>query len=309
MGLEVIEEHLVKQYSQNVLYLASQEMSKLRGTVINEDVQGEEKFWDQYGTVEMLERTTRFGDSPINITPRESRRLTLFAYETGEPIDSFDTVRMLNDPASPIVRRHSEAVARQFDRTIINALLGTAVTGRKTPTTVSLAADHVIAVDEHDYDHETAGTAAPFGTGNVGLTVGKLLAAKSAFGKDDIQTPMGGFTVACTEEQIVDMLRQTPTTSNDFAVVKALANGDINQFMGFNFVTVSPSLLPTSAAGHRRVPVYTNDAAVLGIGQDMRAYVDRRSDKSFNWYAYMELFIGASRVDEDKVVEILCVEA
>jgi hypothetical protein len=303
-GLEVIEEHLVKQYSQNVLYLASQEMSKLRGTVINEDVQGEEKFWDQYGTVEMLERTTRFGDSPINITPRESRRLTLFAYETGEPIDSFDTVRMLNDPASPIVRRHSEAVARQFDRTIIENLLGPAVVGRKSPTVVNLPAGHVIAVDNHAYNHETATVT----SGNVGLTIGKLLATKAAFGRADVDTPSGGFHIAVTEEQIVDMLRLIPTTSADFNMVKALAQGDINSFMGFNFHVVTPSLLPLSAAGHRRVPVWTPDAAVLGIGQDMRAYVDRRSDKSFNWYTYMELFIGATRVEEAKVVEILCNE-
>lgn len=302
MGLEVIEEHLVKQYSTNVLYLASQEMSQLRGTVINEQVQGEEKFWDQYGTVEMLERTTRFGDSPINITPRSSRRLTLFAYETGEPIDSFDTVRTLNDPTSPIVRRHAEAVARQFDRTILTNLLGSAVTGRKTPVTVNLAADHVIAVDSHGFDHQSAAVT----SGAVGLTIGKLIQAKNIFGEDDVIEPAGGFHVVCTQQQISDLLRLTPTTSADYSMVKALVNGSINSFMGFNFHVVTPSLMSVNASTHRRVPVYTSDALVLGIGQDMKAYIDRRSDKSFNWYAYMELFIGASRVDEDKVVEILC---
>lgn len=301
-GLEVVEEHFVKQYSSNVLYLASQEMSKLRGTVINDSIQGEEKFWDQYGTVEVLEKTTRFGDSPINITPRESRRLTLFAYETGEPIDTFDTVRMLNDPAQPIVRRHSEAFGRQFDRSVINALLGSAIVGRKSPSTVTLDASHVVAVNSHAYDHESATVT----TGDVGLTVGKLIEAKTIFGNDDVIEPAGGFHVAVTPQQMADLLRLTPVTSADYAAVKALVNGTINSFMGFNFHVVTPSLMLTNGSGHQRVPVWTPDAAVLGIGKDVTSYIDRRSDKSFNWYAYMEMYIGATRVDEDKVVEILC---
>lgn len=294
-GLEVIEEHFVKQYSQNVLYLASQEMSKLRGVVLNESVQGEEKFWDQYGTVEMLERNVRFGDSPINITPRESRRLTLFAYETGEPIDSFDTVRMLNDPAAPIVRRHAEAVARQFDRTIIEAALGNAVVGRKSPSTVGLT--HSIEEDNHDYDS---------GMGDVGLTVGKLIAAKNTFGVNDVDAPV--FELVCTQNQISDLLTQEQITSIDYNNVKALVNGDVNTFMGFRFHVVTPGLLPTNGDGDRRCFAFVRDGVVLGIGQDQRTYVDRRADKSFNWYAYMELFIGATRTDEDKVVEIQCTE-
>jgi len=307
MGLEVVEESLVKQYSQNVLYLASQEMSKLRGTVINEQVQGEEKFWDQYGTVEMLERNVRFGDSPINITPRESRRLTLFAFETGEPLDSFDTVRTLNDPSSPIVRRHAEAAARQYDRTILAALVGNAVTGRKTPVNNALAADHVIAVNDVSQSHESVVTGGGFDTGNIGLSVGKLLLARRVLGNADVDT--GKLNIAVTESQLTDMLRQIPTTSNDYNAVKSLVNGEINSFMGYTFHKVTPNLIPVDGSGYRRVPVWTPDACVLGIGSDVKTHVAQRADKSFNWYAYMEMFIGATRTDEDKVVEILCNEA
>jgi hypothetical protein len=296
-GLEVIEEHLVKQYSQNVLYLASQEMSMLRGTVLNESVQGEEKFWDQYGTLEMLERTQRFGDSPINITPRESRRLTLFAFETGEPVDSFDTIRMLNDPTSPLVRRHSEAAARQFDRTIIQAGLGTAVVGRKTPTNVPLPAEQVVDVDNHDFDA---------GAGDVGLTVGKLIAAKNIFGNADVYAD--NFHIVCTQNQISDLLTQEQITSIDYNNVKALVNGDVNTFMGFTFHRVTPGLLPLNADGDRRVLAYDPQGIVLGIGEDVQAFIDRRADKSFNWYVYMSLFIGATRTEEARVVEIECAE-
>lgn len=296
-GLDAIETTFVNQYSTNVLYLASQEMSKLRGTVINDSVQGEEKFWDQYGTVDVLERTTRFGDSPINVTPRESRRLALYAYESGEPIDSFDRVKTLNDPASPIVRRHAQAFARQYDKTIVDALLGTAQVGRKTLTPTALPAGQTVAVNDHNFDS---------GTGNVGLTVGKLIAARNILGNNDVESDT--YHIAVTQTQLSNLLAEDKATSSDYAAIKALVNGEINSFMGFTFHRISTSILPVDSNSYRRVVAYTPDAGVLGIGEDVQAFIDRRADKSFNWYAYMSMFIGATRVEESKVVEILCTE-
>ena len=297
-GLDAIETTFVNQYSTNVLYLASQEMSKLRGTVINDSVQGEEKFWDQYGTVDVLERTTRFGDSPINVTPRESRRLALYAYESGEPIDSFDRVKTLNDPASPIVRRHAQAFARQYDKTIVDALLGTAQVGRKTLTPTALPAGQTVAVNDHDFDS---------GTGNVGLTVGKLIAARNILGNNDVESDT--YHIAVTQTQLSNLLAEDKATSSDYAAIKALVNGEINSFMGFTFHRISTSILPVDSNNYRRVVAYTPDAGVLGVGEDVQAFIDRRADKSFNWYAYMSMFIGATRVEESKVVEILCLES
>jgi len=297
-GLDAIETTFVNQYSTNVLYLASQEMSKLRGTVINDSVQGEEKFWDQYGTVDVLERTTRFGDSPINVTPRESRRLALYAYESGEPIDSFDRVKTLNDPASPIVRRHAQAFARQYDKTIVDALLGTAQVGRKTLTPTALPAGQTVAVNDHDFDS---------GTGNVGLTVGKLIAARNILGNNDVESDT--YHIAVTQTQLSNLLAEDKATSSDYAAIKALVNGEINSFMGFTFHRISTSILPVDSNSYRRVVAYTPDAGVLGVGEDVQAFIDRRADKSFNWYAYMSMFIGATRVEESKVVEILCLES
>jgi hypothetical protein len=296
MSLDVIETHFVSQYSANVLYLASQTMSKLRSTVVNESVQGEEKFWDQYGTVDVLERTTRFGDSPINITPRESRRLALYAYESGEPIDSFDRVKMLNDPADPITRRHAEAFARKFDGVIIAAGLGTAYVGRKTLTATALPAAQKVLVNDHSFDS---------GSGDVGLTVGKLIAARNILGNNDVESDT--YHIAVTQSQLSDLLAEDKATSSDYAAIKALVNGEINTFMGFQFHRVSPSLVPKSSTT-RTIMAYTPDAIVLGIGSDVKANIAERADKSFNWYAYMSMAIGATRTEEAKVVEIACKE-
>ena len=46
----------------------------------------------------------------------------------------------------------------------------------------------------------------------------------------------------------------------------------------------------------------------LGIGQDITARITERADKSFSTYVYYSMDIGATRLEEVKVVEILCDE-
>lgn len=302
MALEQVEETFVKQYSDNVLYAASQTMSKLYPHVTHDSVNAEEKYYDYYGTVEMLEKTQRFGDSPINATPRSSRRLALFAYETGEPLDSFDVVRTLNDPASPILLRHGQAVARQFDRTIINAALGGAYVGRKNPQLVNLPSSQLVAVNDHTFDS---------GSGVAGLTLSKLIKVKDVFGMADVDTDTG-INLAVTQRQLSNLLSDTTITSADYNTVRALVNGEINQFMGISFKKVSPTILPRvqeSSNWSRRCVAFMNDSVVLGQPSNgQKAEIGKRPDKGFAWYAYMELFVGATRTDEDKVIEVRCDE-
>jgi hypothetical protein len=141
----------------------------------------------------------------------------------------------------------------------------------------------------------------------VGLTVGKLIAARNILGNNDVESDT--YHIAVTQTQLSNLLAEDKATSSDYAAIKALVNGEINSFMGFTFHRISTSILPVDSNSYRRVVAYTPDAGVLGVGEDVQAFIDRRADKSFNWYAYMCMFIGATRVEESKVVEILCLES
>jgi len=47
----------------------------------------------------------------------------------------------------------------------------------------------------------------------------------------------------------------------------------------------------------------------MGILMDLEAKIDQRSDKNYAWQIWMRMFMGATRVEDEQVVEILCTEA
>ena len=48
---------------------------------------------------------------------------------------------------------------------------------------------------------------------------------------------------------------------------------------------------------------------LLALGSDIKGRVIERPDKSFSVYAYASLSCGATRMEEEKVVEIACQES
>jgi hypothetical protein len=101
------------------------------------------------------------------------------------------------------------------------------------------------------------------------------------------------------------LMNNTTVTSSDFNTVKALAQGEINTFVGFNFI-VSNRL--TDDGTSRQVIAFASDGIKLAMGKEPSAKIDERADKSYATQVYYCQTIGATRMEEEKVVEIACNE-
>ena len=112
--------------------------------------------------------------------------------------------------------------------------------------------------------------------------------------------------IVVSPRQITDLLGTTEVTSSDFNTVKALANGEINSFLGFNFI-VSNRL--SIASSKRSCIAFAQDGITLAVGKDVSARIDERADKSYATQVYYCMSIGATRMEEEKVVEIEAHEA
>jgi hypothetical protein len=290
----------VQQYSANVRMLSQQRASRLRPAVMVEaGVTGKNWFMDQIGTVAAQRITDRHGDSPLNQTPHRRRKVSLLDYETGDLIDQLDKVKMLADPTSTYAQAHAAAMGRAMDDAIIGAAFDTAYTGEDGATQVAFPAGNQVAVDSHAYGS---------GSGNAGLTISKLIEAKQKLDAAEAGVdPDEERFVACTSKQIADLLKTTETTSADYNNVKALVEGKVDRFMGFNFIRTER--LVKNASNHRRVMAWVKSGVGLCIGQDVTARITERADKRFSTYAYFCMSIGAARLEEAKVVEIVCAEA
>jgi len=98
----------------------------------------------------------------------------------------------------------------------------------------------------------------------------------------------------------------TEVTSSDFNTVKALVQGEIDSFLGFKF-TVSNRL--AKSGNDRTCIAFAQDGITLAIGKDVSARIDERADKSYATQVYYCQSIGATRMEEAKVLGIVCQEA
>ena len=113
-------------------------------------------------------------------------------------------------------------------------------------------------------------------------------------------------TIVVGPRQITDLLGTTEVTSSDFNTVKALANGEINQFMGFNFIVSNRLAISIK---QKRMFAFTNDAIKLALGKDVMTRIDERSDKGYATQVYVCMTMGATRLEDEKVVTIQAHEA
>jgi len=278
----------VEQYSSNIQMLSQQKGSLLRDKVRLESVTGKNAFFDQVGSVTATVRSTRHSDTPQSDTPHSRRRVSLVDYEFADLIDDLDKVRMLVDPTSTYALAAAYAMGRAMDDAIITAATGSADTGVAGGTAVALPASQIIAE-----------------AGSTGMTIAKLREAKEIIDLADVDPSLPRHIIV-SPKQITDLLGTTEVTSSDFNTVKALAQGDINTFLGFNFI-VSNRLAVASSI--RDCIAFVSDGIALAVGKDSTARIDERADKGYATQVYYSAAFGATRMEEDKVVKIQAYEA
>jgi hypothetical protein len=278
----------VNQFSANIQMLSQQMGSLLRNAVDVETVTGEKAFFDQVGSAAAVQRTSRHADTPLIDTPHSRRMVTMSDYEYADLIDDQDKVRLLVDPTSTYSRAAAAAMGRAMDDVIISAALGTALTGKDGGSSTA-------------FDTSNNQIAA----GATGLTLAKLIQAKEILDAGDVDPSIPRY-IAVSPKQISNLLNSTTVTSSDFNTVKALAMGEINSFVGFNFIVTNRLGVDGSAA--RRVIAFAMDGIKLAIGREPTARIDERADKSYATQIYYAMTLGATRMEEKKVVEVLCAE-
>jgi Phage capsid protein len=278
----------VEQYSANVQLLSQQSGSLLRDKVRVESVVGKNAFFDQIGSVTATVRSSRHSDTPQADTPHSRRRVSLADYEFADLIDDLDKVRMLADPTSSYAQAAAYAMGRAMDDAIIAAATGTAYTGVAGGTSTALPAGQII-------------TEASTG----GLTIAKLRQAKKILDLNDVDPSIARYIIV-GPKQIDDLLGTTEVTSSDFNTVKALAMGDVNSFLGFNFIVSNRLAI---ASSKRSLIAFAQDGLLLGVGKDVTARIDERADKGYATQVYYSAAFGATRMDEQKVVKIEAHEA
>jgi hypothetical protein len=307
----LVTNHMVKQFSSNVWHTSQQKASRLRNLVKSDTLNGEVGFYDYYGTVEAQEKVGRHSDTTYQETPHFRRRVTMRDYAWADLVDKEDKLRLLHDPESQYAKAAMMAFGRKMDDIIIEAALGTAYTGKEGDQAVGITdAQRIGAFD---------------GAAASRLNVRTLRAVKKKFHQNEVD--MEQLYMVVSAEQIDNLLGETELTSADYNTVRALVNGEVDTFMGFKFIRIE-RLNQTTAAqagfnaatgefdgtaasyatGARKCFAFAGSGMLLSLGADVKGRVDELPQKHYTKQVYASMTMGASRLEEEKVIEVLVTE-
>lgn len=282
-----------QKYHNDFLLLAQQNGSRLRRTVRTDPdrLDGKAGFFDRIGAVSMTEITTRHQPTVLQNTPHSRRRITMRDFAFHDAIDWQDVIRLGRDPSGKYSQNAIMAAGRQMDDLIIAALGGNAVSidSDDAATNVPLPSAQKIA------------------TGSGGLTILKLRQTKKLLDASEAGTQDGAkrFFVA-TSNQIDDLLATTQVTSADYNGVKALVQGEINTFMGFEFIRTE-RLIKSSTT--RYCYGYTQNALGLATGKEPTIAMSIRPDLNHAMQISAYMTMDATRIEDVQVVQVACTES
>ncbi len=267
--------------------MAQQQDHRLAGTYDIKMVRGASFRFDLYGSSSdvMREKTERAGPSRPSDIPTYQRWVRPRPYEKVTIYDEFDPIALgtLPDPEGPAVVTHSTVANRNKDIVLINGMIGTNYTGTNGTNTQALLAANQIAVT--------------FGNGavNIGMTLAKLTQAR--FVLDQNEVPQEDRFLSYSAKQLNNLLVNVDQVANYlYNEVKALVDGKIQRFVGFDFKMTQ--LLPVTTAGIRTNIFWQKRFVKLGLGSDLRTHVDILPTQQHALQIRSVVLLDATRLEE-----------
>lgn len=273
-----ITEARTQQYKANVNMIYQQKASKLRKIGRVEYVVGKQAFFERLAPSEALQKTVRHSEQSIVDSIHSRRMVVLADYYWSDYIDKEDKLKMLIDPQSPYSQNAGSSLGRKLDEVIYTNIRGTALTGETGTGTQALT--------------ET------IAHGSTGLTLAKILTSHETLNENEV--PMDDRYFIINSNGLSDLLNIQQLTSADYNAVRLLTTGQMNQFMGFEWILYNfraESSVHYGVACHR-------DSIGIAMAQEISTRIDEIPTKHYLTQVYASTSFGATRIMEEGVVQV-----
>jgi hypothetical protein len=250
---------------------AFQNASLLRDTVtVRNNVVGDTYKFRAMGKGLANQKATSADVDPMDVA-HSLITATLENWNAPEYTDIFDAAEVNFDEKQELATTIAGALGRRLDQLVIASM------DAASPTAV--------------------------GTGGSGLVAQDLIDAKVELVKQGVGS--GDLTVAINGTGLAGLLADEKTTSADYQAVKALVNGEINTFAGFNVVVLEDRTEGglTVATDVVSAYAYSKEAIGLAVGIDMKTSIDYVPQKT-SFLCNGMLKAGAAVRDVAGLVEI-----
>lgn len=228
--------------------------------------------------------TPRIGQTdvtPLNVG-FSNVTLTLEDWIAAEYSDIFSQQKVNFDERSELVQVLGNAIGRRQDQLVLNALANSG-------TSLSVGND--------------------VGGADTNMNVAKLRQAKGLMDKNNV--PPTDRHIVIHSNGLQSLLAETAVTSSDFNTVKALVNGELNTFLGFQFHVLGDRTeggLAIDGSLDRTCFAFHKDAIGYGEGIAPKTEINYIPEKTSFLVASM-FSAGATTIDAEGIVSIVARES
>jgi len=219
--------------------------------------------------------------TPMNIA-HDKVTATLEDWNAPEYTDIFDKQKVNYDEQTQLAGIIANSIGRREDQLILDALD---------------AASTTLTIDTN------------VGGAGTGLNTAKCRRARRLLNENGVPKDKGSRTAVISSEGMEQLLGDSDANTVDKNVIKALYDGDIDYWVGFNFIEMEDRVeggLPKATTA-RTSYFYHREAVGLAVGIDFRTEVNYIPHKT-SWLANGIFSAGAVGIDALGIVEMVTTE-
>jgi hypothetical protein len=225
-------------------------------------------------------RVSQTDVTPLNVG-FSSVTCTLQDWNAAEYSDIFSQAKVNFDERSELVKVVASAMGRRQDQLILDAL---AASG----TSLTVSND--------------------IGASDSNMNIAKLREAKRLMDKNNV--PPDNRHIIIHANGLSNLLSESTVTSSDFNTVKALVQGELNTYMGFQFHVLGDRAeggLAIDGSLDRVCFAFHRDAIGYAEGIGMRTEINYIAEKT-SWLVNEVFSAGAITIDAEGIVSLTCRE-
>lgn len=291
------------EFSDKLALLSQQKMSRMRGLVMTGTHTGKQASPVEFTDVGDLQQSSGRAALLTFDEPDHTRRWVnpTSWHSPSAIVDKLDDMRTLLSPQGNYAAQQINKFNVKIDEVIIDALFGTAITGETATGSETFDANNVVAV------------------GTTDLTVVKVLAGLQILMQNevDMDDPETVVTMVMTPHQYTTFVQEDEVKNKDFGNTVFDKNQRITKWNGVEIV-ISNRLLDTAgiratvnpgASGVREIPLFAKSGVHFGVWEDVNGDIVQQTNRIRKpWAVTTYGTFGATRIEEAKVVKIICKE-
>jgi hypothetical protein len=298
-----IDQVTAQKFASVLLVLSQQLGSKFAFRVRNENVASAElAYFDTLAEDDdTAQKTGRHQGTPLSEPIFGRRRVVPRPWTNKKALDKEDLDRMLPDPRNPVAMNQVRSLGRQKDDLIIEAALGSASIGKAGGSSIDFKDDSRSI--NGDGTVTTLGTLASVQV-VADISLEKLLTMMRVFNEEDVDPDIRKYW-AVPPKDIEDLLNITEVGSMDFNTVKALQQGKMETFAGFDFFWTNRLTSDAATATATRTIAWAQDGIILAAIGDIATRIEEAERLDFAWVLFSKMDLGSVRMEGEKVHECL----